>query len=211
MNWSKLTKEQKEKLLLLLLVSIGVLYSLMTFIVNPYVRRGQQTRMDLEDMRSQLAQAQRSLSRESQTRGQLDDATRQAQAVLNQCIPPMENPLSWVAQRVYGSARAVGLEIESVNDLGVAPPGWATSGEGTRAFVPYSVRIVTQCGYRQLVNLIQEMEKSNPYLCVTEIAITAQENSLERHRITLGVEWPFWRDAAQAEQFQGQGGTSADG
>jgi hypothetical protein len=194
MKYAELSKEQKQKLLLAALVGVGALYALVSFVIHPFVMSGKRAAGELEALSARVHKAHLALRREAQIRENLALSHAALADAAKSHIPASDNPLSWVAQRVYRGAREVGVEIESVVDLGVTPAAWAQSDATGRAFRPYTVRIVTQCSYRGLVNLIRTLEKSNPYLCVSEIQIAAQDGDVERHRISLSVEWPVWVD-----------------
>jgi hypothetical protein len=202
MNLSNLNPDQKKMLILAGLVGTVALYSLGTFGVRPFLSRAGQASTDLRELQRQMDKAQQTLNREPQIREDSDRTTKHLREAATEHIPPVVNAMSWLAERIYRSARLVGVDIESVNDLGAATVPWqANDAANQRAFAPYTVRIAAQCGYRDLVRLLAALEHSNPYLCVSEIVIAAQPGEPERHRVTLSVEWPHWIDPEKAQPY----------
>jgi hypothetical protein len=199
-DFKNLNPEQKKKLVLAGLLGAMVLYAGFSFGLTPFMQSRQRAEAELASLRDKLDRAQRTISRESRIRELLQDADAEIREAVRLHIPPTENSLSWVASKVYGSARTVGVDIESVSDLGITSAPWSQGGELQRAFVPYTVRIVTQCGYRELVALIETLESKNPYLCVSEIQVTGQDREPQRHKIRFAVQWPSWGDADEAAE-----------
>jgi hypothetical protein len=200
-DFKQMDAEQKKKFLLLAIVGIAAIYAAFTFGVSPMINGHRRDASELESLTDKLDRAQRNIGREAQIRQELEATSAFLTQTRADHIPPLDNPLSWVARKVYRSAREVGVDIESVADLGVATVPWTRGDETTRAFVPYKVRIVTQCGYKELVDLVRALEEGNPYLSVAEIQVSAQDASYDEHRVRISVEWPFWADPAEAEDF----------
>lgn len=188
----KLSGEEKKKLVLFVILGFTAVYAVFTLVITPFIQGNRRSAMDLDTLHRDLDRAQRMVSREAHIRETANTISEELREASRQHIPPMDNPLSWVAGKVYGSARKVGLDIESVADVGGSLPPWSEDEESQRAFVPYTVRIVTECGYAQLVNLVRVMEEENPYLTVSDIQVMGQDDEPLRHRVRISVQWPFW-------------------
>jgi len=197
-DFKRMTVEQKKIAVLAGLVSVLVLYALFSFLVRPLLDRAARSSEDLETLRHQIDKAQRMFNVEGTLRNQIEQAQEGLTRASAEYIVPAENPLSWVAEKVYGSAREVGVEIEKVAEIGLPAVPWQRSEELARAFVPYTVRIETRCGYDELLALLRSLETRNPYLCVSEVSVMGQVADVERHRISLSVQWPAWTDPAMA-------------
>jgi len=197
-DFKTLDNEQKKKLMLAAILGVMVVYGLVTLVITPYIQSSRAATTELSTLQVKLDKAQGMLSRESRIRELTTESIAEIQKDARQYVPPLDNPLSWVAGQVYGSARSVGVDIESVSDLGVVAAPWSHGKEFDRAFVPYAVRIVTECGYSQLVGLITSLEKNNPFLCITEIQVTARNNHPDEHKIRMTVQWPYWSDPQKA-------------
>ena len=204
----ELNAEQKKKLGLAGILGVLVVYGVMTLLVSPYINASSKDALDLAALTHDLDRAQQKLTNEAQIREHLEEADKHIKDVSRQSIPPLDNPLSWVAGKVYNGARQVGVEIESVSDLGITAAPWSARKETKRAFVPYTVRIVTDCGYAQLLALIGVLESENAYLCVSDISVTAQDGAPDKHKTSFSVQWPYWMNAEKAVQAKASGGTN---
>lgn len=203
-DFKTMDEEQKKKFILVAILGVGALYALANFLVTPFLEEGKRTAVELSTLEDKVDRAQLALNREAEIRSNSQKTGEEIKNISTEFVPPVQNALSWVAGRVYSSARKVGLEIESVNDLGVPSVPWTRGEETEKAFVPYTVRIVTQCGYNELASLVCALEKDNPYLCVSAIEISAQSLTPEKHRVQLSVEWPFWIDPVEGASFTGE-------
>lgn len=190
-DFNKLDSEQKKKLFLFALLGVLGVYVLVSFLLTPIIHGHRAAVQELSTLQADLDKAQRLMTRESIMRDQYDKVGKELEVIADQYVPPADNPLSWVAEQVYGSARGVGIEIESVADLGTPSLPWARQAEDLRAYIPYRVRVVTQCSYSQLVELVRALETQNPYLNIAEVNIVGQAEDVERHMVRLSVDWPF--------------------
>lgn len=192
MNWETLSKEQKQALVLISMWVVGGLFALWHFVLSPFFRTSGQSTSELEDLQGQIQKAEVAMEGESKLRAEYAVSTTQIKASLEKNIVPTENPLSWATEKIYKLARDAGVDIQSVGEMGSSSPAWENLVKGDRVFKPYGVRIVAQASYAQLTELIRKLEESNPYLCVTGIMITSQDQNVNKHMINLVVEWPMW-------------------
>lgn len=206
MNWETMSKEQKQKIILAVIVGLSALFAVYQFVITPWIQGRGQARQELEELRTKVETAQSLIRKEQQITQQLIDASNLMARAHRDYIPAADNALSWVTKVLYSSARSVGVDIESVSEVDVGAQGFIQKDQAARAFKPYSVRVVFQSSYAQLVRLLHTIEKSNPYLCVTGISIYGQPGNVERHQVNIVVEWPSWIDPAKGEALVKAGG-----
>jgi len=191
-DWSKMKKEQKQAVLLVGMWLLGGLFALYQFVLVPFMKDRGKSVGELDKLQNQILKAQIAMDGEAKIRHEFQDTTEQIQRVTNEHIVPMGNPLTWVTERVYNSARMVGVDIQSVGEIKQKTPMWEALIKADRVFKPYTVRIVMECGYSELLAMISALELSNPYVTVTGVIVTAQDQFPTRHLISLVVEWPIW-------------------
>jgi hypothetical protein len=191
-SWLALKKEQKQTVILIGMWLAGSLFALYQFVLAPFLQNRTKSSSELDDLRSQIQKAEAAMQGESKLRQEYAAMMKTSQLDSEQYIVPIENPLSWVTERVYSNGRKVGVDVQSVAELGASDMGWTALIKAERTFKPYAVRIVTECGYAQLLDFIRALEGSNPYLCVSGITISANDMNVSRHVINLVVEWPMW-------------------
>lgn len=199
MNFSNLSKEQKQYVFLGVVIGIGALYSLVTFGVKPFIDRWGQTKEEYEQLQEDLAEASEKVNRTSRVLLELDSTYTNLVNLADQYIPPSQNALSWVTQRIYKHARRLGLGVESIDEQTVEPP-WMDIPGGERFFTLYSVRLSTQTGYNKLREFIQEVHASNPLVMIGDISVDGLgEKRPEQHRVSVLIQWPWWGELDREE------------
>ena len=194
-DWQKMTKQQKQTVLLIGLVGLAILFVIYQFVLTPFVDKGRQAAAELESLQIQLDDATRALDGQPKLSAEYSNLVTQIKTTEDQHIAPVENPLSWVSEKVYRTARSVGVEIESVSEMASPNVPWdkggIKAGKSTRVFKPYTVQIVAECSYTDLLKLVAAIEKSNPYLCIVGFSISSQSKDFSKHQIGITIEWPM--------------------
>lgn len=191
-TWAEMNKDQKKKIILVGLMSIFTLYAVHVFVLSPFFRNWNQAKSELDHLKIQLHLASIAMNGEAKVRTDIEQISKELLEASAAHIPPIQNPLSWVTEQIYRNAREVGVDINSVSEATSGNVPWVHGDESSRAFVPYTVRIVTECGYMDLLRLIKSIEASNPFTSIVAISITARDRSPEAHRIDVTLEWPIW-------------------
>ncbi|HBA85826.1 MAG TPA: hypothetical protein DCZ95_17220 [Verrucomicrobia bacterium] len=199
MKWQEKTKEQKNILVLIGLLSVAVLFIAYQFGLNPLFSGKAKVAQEVRDLQAKLAAGEEIAGREEKISQEVSVSNEEQHQADEHHIVPRENPLSWVTEKVYFNAREVGIEIDSVAEVGSPLTSRERTDKQQKNFGSYSVRIVAQCGYRDLIRLVKVLETSNPYLCVSGISVVSQDRTAEKHLISLVVEWPMRMAAGAAK------------
>ncbi len=204
MKWQEKTAEQKKITILVVMLGVAALFISYQFGINPLLTGKSRTAAELRELQDKLAQGEDMATREAAILADLETGKQEISQANELYIAPRENPLAWVTEKIYSVARQVGLEIDSVAEVG--NPGSARDRleKQVRSFTPYSVRVVSQCGYQDVVRMVAALEKSNPYLCVSGISISSQDRTVEKHMASLVVDWPM-RTAQETARPSGTG------
>ena len=198
MKFSELTKEQKQYIMLGAIAAVFAAYCVVNFGVTPLWSAWKTARADYEDLAAKLEDADRLMGSRDTIRENLDISQEAMNRALQEYIPELENPLSWATEKIYNLARTIGLDVQSVSETGTSVALQLQGEKKERTFGTYAVRIVVDCSYEETKQLVESLESSNPYLCVSGIKVDAKPSSPEIHSVNLTVEWPIWIDAALA-------------
>lgn len=202
MKLSMLSKEQKQYMVLGVVISIILVVSLSMFVLKPLRVKWSDARGEYKELTAQLDEANELMRGETQLRGELEEARRGTLHAMAECIPDPENSLSWVTQRVYLYARKAGVEVQSVS-AGASKTRTSKRGEEQeQVFGMFSVDIMVQCNYDDLLAFVQEMESHNPYLCLSGLIIAPQRGSAETHNVSVEIQWPVWKDMETASKVR---------
>jgi hypothetical protein len=186
---------KKERLQLLLLIGmwlLGGLIALYFFVLAPFLAKRGKSSSELTGLRENIQKARLAIQDESRIREEYDLAIGEIQQAVEQYIVPPDSSLSWVTEKVYATARAVGVEVRGVTPVRMPDVAWDGLVKAGRFLRPYAVQITSECSYAKLMALVHAFETGNPFLCITGINVLGQEQNVTRHQVTLQVEWPMW-------------------
>ena len=192
MDWASLSKETIQKLILIALGVIGGVFALYYFGLSPYLSNCAASAKNLDELATKIKKAEVTMRGKSRLDADYALCAEEFNHAIEKYIVPMDNPLSWVTEKVYANARQVGVDVQTVAEVGSSSPYWDATIKSERSVKPYGVRIVTECSYQQLIDLVAALEESNPALCITDINISPQDSMPAKHIINMTVEWPMW-------------------
>jgi hypothetical protein len=192
-KWSAWSKEQKQKAILGAIGGVGLLFVLFRFGAAPLVASRATAVAERNELMGNIRKAGEAIRTEKDFEEQRARVSAALSLACSDFVPPGENPLSWATKIIYGHARTVGVDIESVAEVDARTGLWQGKDQAKRAFMPYAVRIITQCGYAQLLTFLSDLEKGNPHLCISGLSISSRPGFPESHQVSLIVEWPTWK------------------
>lgn len=204
------TKQDKIKLLIVVIMaSVLVLLGVVKGILDPLRKSKRDKLARLEQCESELASAQRVIKFLSRDQKRNVEALKQIKEVSDQHLlhPVLGNYLLSATDIVETHAGSHGLKCDDIREIGITElprtrtgkstkkKGAKANSAGTVSIRCYTVRVTLLAGYSQLVELLNDFEKSNPYLCVVEVQITGSAgNNPERHSVSFQLQWPIWND-----------------
>ena len=191
-DWKNLRKEQKQAAILIGMWIFGSLFALYQFLLLPFLQTHGAPGDELDKLHSDIQKAEVAMDEESRLRTDYAEGMRSLQEASERYIVPMDNPLSWVTERIYASARLVGVDVQSVAEMTGTSAVWDNMIKTGRAFRPYAVRVSADCSYEEVLALVRVLEEGNPYICVSGVLVAGVEQRVEKHSIGLTVEWPMW-------------------
>ena len=200
-NWAQMTKEQKQLWIMGGVLGAIILFLIFQFGLSPFMASKARMTEEYEKLKAQLDQATQSIKGETQLSETLGDKTRMLEQAYRDYIPAIENPLSWATKRIYGDARSVGIDIESVSEVETEINLWTSKEQARRAFKPYAVRISLECSYAELIRLTRQLEKNNPHMFITDIDVQSRESDYTKHTVSMVVEWPSWKSTERISAF----------
>jgi hypothetical protein len=173
-----------------------------------FVRKAKLTG-DIEQLRGDIERAKTLISRVERTQADhaavvrriLDSSSRHVLQARH------GNYLIGARRIVEQSAAQAGVSIVSVTELGIstlelsaAPAGQAPD----RSFKSYTAEVSARGSLSALVAMLDSIEKSNPFLCVSKLQVTAYEKDPQRHQVFLRIQWPIWADPEIENNLRGQ-------
>lgn len=210
----KLPESKRERLKILALIVIGgglVIFGLIVGVINPY-RTTQRSRVDsIEKLTADLSKAKieiRQMGANLEVSTNLVNEIRSSNRhILHSRLGNYELSAS-EALDMYARRARVG--IDSITEAGIVVIPETAGRVHDNAIKAYSVNVRLECGFHQLVDLLEEIEGSNPYLCVSRLEIQAQEGKPGVHAINLTLQWPIWGEAEEVPKLMAELRDGAD-
>lgn len=131
--------------------------------------------------------------------------------------PRLGNYLLSAKDVIEGLAVKCGIEVENIREVGpVAAIPAPAEQQRKNALKSYTAAVSLLCGYSDLAVFVEEIEKSNPYLCITRLVVAGRtKDDPENHSVRLEIQWPVWDKSETAtpflerlEEMEFDGGTS---
>lgn len=198
MKWADMTKDQKQKLVLLAMVGLGAVYALVRFAVLPMLDGRSERGAQLDRLKAQYEQAMIDFRGEAKLESEVLTMRTALEADFKERIPPTDNALSWASAFIYSRARPLGLEVTSVVEVDSGSLPWSQPDQAKRIFKPYAVRVSLVAGFHELKRFMTSLQQGNGYVAITSLSILTDPRDPERQAISLVLEWPSWKDAAKA-------------
>ena len=212
MNFANMNKEKKQQLILGVLMAATVLFFVMNGVVKPAREEFAKARKVVLDLEPKVRNGE-SLTRKDQlTRRDLQARARLIIAEQRQHRPPAESRFTWALQYVTDITHGMGLQAK-VEELKTprfrpAAKAYASIAGSIPIWVPYAVDVRLVASYDEVKTLVALLQAGNPYASVSQLGIYAGGADIEKHSVTLIVEWPILRDRAEMETLRKLAGES---
>ena len=198
----KLPTAKKERAKVLVLIGMGVIVLiivLVQLVVIPILDSRHKLHDDLDEYHSRVEKARRELKASTQIQADFNAVTGKLRAIAENYLlhPILGSYLVGVSEALDPQARDTGLTIEDLQERGIQALRLRAKETSARAYNAYSVQLVGQGSYDEIVAFLKSLEDRNPYVCITELKMSGQPDTPERHRITLRIEWPIEAEPAQ--------------
>jgi hypothetical protein len=218
-------KERKKVLALVAIGVIGALYGLLTGVAKPFLA-------GKAAMEERMASLKHDIARAVQTVSHMDAMQEKNYSISTQILhiassyvlrPRLGNYLLGAKEQIERHAEGWNVTIKGVSEIGIlelpkpkevvdphASAGEPDTKQKDRengsgyTFKSYAVRVDMLCGFHALTGLLRGLEVSNPYLCISDIGVTADANSPCEHKINFVVHWPIWADAQTEARLREQ-------
>lgn len=193
MKWETLSKEQKQYVVLGGLVAaalVYVLYTVLSSVLAPSEKEN--GKVDLEKLEAEVDAAERMLKKERAIMQEYEQSLAYLEEV-RPYFPTEDNRYSWVTELIYTQGRNIGIEVESISELGRQEiPGTVPP------FSRYAVQLNLRCRYDRLIEFVKHFETDNPMLRVTQLTIANNEKDPVNHSVKMVMEWPTSPDVKTA-------------
>lgn len=223
----KLPQNSKDRQKVLALVAGGLVlavYGLWAGVYNPVVKRHKETLTKIEKLKNDIADAEIQIIRMPYLTRDLILANSNLVRYSENYIlhPSLGNYLIPAREAVNRYVRELnidGLQIEEDGLKALPMPKEASQQKGAKGAAKpktpytmqyYSARISARVGLFDLITWIKRMEEDNPLLAISNLTITSQPKSPQKHLVGFEVHWPVWLDPDYRDVLLENAGMTAD-
>jgi hypothetical protein len=202
-------KSERAKVIVLIVAgSAGVLYGAVFGVAKPILGQIGKTRGKMDTLAQDLQQAKTLAARIPKTREENARILREVRQNTDRHMlrDTHGNYLIGAKRIIEQGAAQAGVDLKAVEEIGVSVMDRGVGGgpESAGAFKAYTARAAVRAGFYELVCLVETLEKANPFLCISQLDVVADEKDPLRHQIALHVQWPIWSSPAREEDLRKQ-------
>jgi hypothetical protein len=186
MNWSALTKKQKQMVFVTIILAIAQIFILIHFLTgrNAPESGSLSPKEELAELQDKIENAYLMINKSQDNRRALKETIQKLRA-LNVYMPSASDRYQWVKEYILPCAEEAGVKLEAI-----IPVVDLSSDKNANKADAYEVRLETQCGYNQLVKLLWYIEQGNQLVRVKSVDVTSLPATPYQHKIQVILQWP---------------------
>ena len=195
----KLPDTKKERIQTIALIIIGVIFVIYvsgSYAIKPLLKKRSDQLNGIEDLKSKIEMVEnvihlikRSQQANAEVVSEILSITETSNYVMK---ARLGNYLIGATELLEKAAKKTDISIKSIKELSVT--AIPSLNKSSNPFQLYTIAISVECGIHDLVLLLNNIEKSNPYLAISKIEIVGRPLKAGEHSISFNVQWPIWKD-----------------
>ena len=190
-------KNKRTKVVALIAAgALGVLYGLFAGVLQPMARAKAGYVERIAQLQEDVSKAKKQVSRMTQDRDDSIEALRTILAESEKTVltPRLGNFLLGATDIIDAAAQRADVILDNTREIGVAQLPAISGSKEPHSFRSYAVALSATLDTPALIRLLGQLEAQNPYLCISEIRITARDGAPGEHNMSVRVQWPAWND-----------------
>ncbi|MGE4489819.1 MAG: hypothetical protein AB7E95_09780 [Kiritimatiellales bacterium] len=188
MNWSALTKKQKQMVVATVILAVVQVVLLAHFLgwTKPASARGGSEKDELLDLQGKLDDARVFLRQQDAIGRDLLESVQKLEA-LTRYTPALSDRYAWTYEYVSRCATQSHIELDSLEEV-LYLDGKNKKTDPSQQ--PYEIRVSTLCGYNSLVEFLWRLENGNPLLRIKEIRVSTLRDNPRDQQVRILMQWP---------------------
>jgi len=197
-NFSEMTKEQKQLLILAVGGTITMFFILSNLVIGPMREDAAAAREVIEELENTVYKGERVLQRSVLNRRSVKDFSAEVLSIHRDELPPRFSPYIWAVEvlSLLAEKQDLVIAVQEHPELRYMPArdGLADVNKHSVPYwIPYTVDVTMDTSFANLKNFLQLLHEELPFAAVAGLRIQASISDPERHEISLMVEWPTLR------------------
>lgn len=213
MTLSLRDKQRTKWALLVLVGGASVLYAVLHLLIRPLMQSRVEALNKLAECQERIDRASADLHNAAGVQAEVARLRDALSVATNRYViqPILGSTLVTVQNVVEPMAAACGLQIDSFVERGRNEVP-VNKKDAVMTIERYLMEISAVGSYASARGFLQEVEKTNIYVCVTDVEILGRNEDPARHRIRICMEWPvFGPNKAPESPVRSRPATSGSG
>lgn len=187
MNWSALTKKQKQMAIATAVVAVVQIFLLAHLLgwTRPASERGGSAKEELLDLQQKIEDARGFMRRTEMIERELISSIEKLDD-LSVYTPTRSDRYAWAYEYVSKCATEAGVDLDSLEEIVFL--GDETKGDGVEG--PYEIGVSTLCGYNNLIQFLWRLETGNNLLRIKEVTVSVMRDDPQVHQVRVTMQWP---------------------
>ncbi|MEI8140326.1 MAG: hypothetical protein WCI03_10720 [bacterium] len=174
-------------------MAIVIIYVALQWGLFPVLESKRNLESKLVERQEKLKKARRELDYAPGIQQEYDDIMAQIEKIKRENVfrPILGSYLVGVSEQIESAARATGVRIEDIHEVGVLDLPLKAKNSSLKAFKLFAVQVSAYGSYQAFTLFISQMEERNPFFGVTDLTIAGQSDKPEEQRSVVQMEWPI--------------------
>ena len=187
MDFSKLPKQQKDRLILIIMLSVLILVGI-GYGASYGLSLGKDTELKNEKLAGEIRRAERSLMRRKNVKKKLEEASKKLDEYLKESPPP-KSYYAWASEIIYAMGKDCLFKIDAIDKQEHLKVDSRDMKKQITLKVS-SLKIRASSEYATTIFFLTELEKKHPLARVSSVSIRPGSGP-EIHNIEIVIQWPF--------------------
>lgn len=172
----KLNKEQKEKVILAVIVGIIVVIVLTMFVFSPSLQKIGKLRAMIVEERNRITKAEKEVLELSK----MQENLKRQEADVKQYGEVMpQGTADWLLERLNSLASEIGIDFDKIEPRG------NISQMGSYLLTGMYLELKTD--YHTLARFINKLENTSPFIKILDLSIAGNKNNVTKHVVKFTV------------------------
>jgi len=187
MDFSNLSKQEKDRLLLIVMATVlfvvGIGYTL-----NFALSMSADVEKKDEQLAEKINSVDRKLRREIVVTKQIQKIDAELKSYVKE-VPLQKEYYVWATELIYDLAEKTNLDVSGIKKIGGTKAA-SKSKKKIALEISTNLKIVVKGDYQSVCNFLKRMEKEYPFVRIVAIEIK-KGSKPDVHDVNIEIQWPF--------------------
>jgi hypothetical protein len=184
-------KEQMQIIILGVLMGLGAIFALVFFLlmpINDATRQAKEEAVTIEASLEDIRKVVKDRASVDESMFKAIDSLKEVESRIP--LPVMGNFMIEMEEKIRACLAGTGVNAEAITSAGSPSPLKGGSG----AFQVFQTRVIGKAGYHNLAKAFHIIQNRYPYVSISGMTISPEDNTPEEHTVNFVISWLIWTD-----------------